>query len=341
MLKTKVLFICKKRGYGATYGVSYGLINSCKFVSNYLNDIVIPSEVEIVIDNNDIDRVVTLHKPTHVFIEAIWVVPDKFKILCKLHPKVKFIIRVHSKAPFLSNEGNAISWIKGYLELQKQGLNLEVSVNNDNFKEDLNIVLSDKIKYLPNIYYPQTESKITRIEDDSIIRVGCFGAHRILKNQLEQVIASIIFAKKIGKILHFYMNHSTVEYNESTLKNIKALFEGTENELHLIQWQRHEDFLNLVKSMHLGIQTSFSESFNIVTADFVVCNIPIVVGEDIDWINNCYKAKPSDTNDIVDKLLFAYCASDINLQWFNKLALKNYNRKAKRVWRKYLLHDTI
>ena len=77
----KILFICKRRN--DKYGVSFGLINSCMFVCNALSKYNIESKTITVTDNNDIDREVSVYKPTHVFIEALWVVPEKFHILIK------------------------------------------------------------------------------------------------------------------------------------------------------------------------------------------------------------------------------------------------------------------
>ena len=84
-MKKKILFICKKRNtsYDPT-GISYGLLNSCRFVGEALESEfghLIDFNVVVVNDNNDIEREVVTHKPTHVIIEALWVVPSKFEIL--------------------------------------------------------------------------------------------------------------------------------------------------------------------------------------------------------------------------------------------------------------------
>lgn len=76
--KPKVLFILKRRQDYSTDLINFtnltvctGMYNSAKFVCDMLNRNNIESHLEIVIDNNCIDRVVTLHKPTHVIIEGI------------------------------------------------------------------------------------------------------------------------------------------------------------------------------------------------------------------------------------------------------------------------------
>ena len=93
----KILFILKRREDTDNAGnkklIQTGLFNSSAYLNEILNKMNIESVVDIAIDNNCIDRMVTKHKPTHVVIEALWVVPTKFIILCHLHPMVKWIIR--------------------------------------------------------------------------------------------------------------------------------------------------------------------------------------------------------------------------------------------------------
>ena len=84
-LKTKILFILKRReDFDPTKhtkeGMQTGLFNSATFVKDMLNESGIESKLFIARDNNDIDREVTAFRPTHVIIEALWVVPQKFDI---------------------------------------------------------------------------------------------------------------------------------------------------------------------------------------------------------------------------------------------------------------------
>ena len=75
---TRVLFILKRReDYNAVLhshvGLSTGLFNSASFVNDMLNHSGIDSELEVAIDNNCIDRLVTRHQPDYCIIEALWV----------------------------------------------------------------------------------------------------------------------------------------------------------------------------------------------------------------------------------------------------------------------------
>jgi hypothetical protein len=75
MKKNKILFILKRReDYNpdkhSHVGLSTGLYNSASFMNNMLVDAGFESNLVVVTDNNDIDREVTKHKPTHVINAA-------------------------------------------------------------------------------------------------------------------------------------------------------------------------------------------------------------------------------------------------------------------------------
>jgi len=254
-----------------------------------LNSIGVPSKLVDVVDNNDIDREVSLFKPTMVIIEALWVVPEKFDVLSKLHPNVKWVVRLHSKLPFLSGEGNAMDWIFRCAEKD----NVYIGVNSKELEKDLGHVLPvSKILYLPNVYtFPNCPIFVPgfnkHYHGKKELRIGGFGAIRPLKNQLIQAFAAITYANKLDAKLSYYINTGRVEgyQAKSILKNIRDLFARfPQHKLVEVGWLEHKDFLGLVRHMHLGMQLSYSETFNIVAADFVSNYIPFVGSEDINWL---------------------------------------------------------
>jgi len=211
--KPRTLFILKYRhqsGGSKTLLKHSGLFNSAMFVHEMLLANGYDSRLVQVIDNNEIDRQVTLNKPDVVIIEALWVVPEKFEVLRKLHPNVKWIIRLHSELPFLSNEGIAMDWINRYVVQP----NVFVSANSERAQRDLskylaahaNTELKDKLVYLPN-YYPTSKNAVGSklFVNGDTINVGCFGAIRPMKNHLLQAAAAVQYAEKHGLRCNFHI----------------------------------------------------------------------------------------------------------------------------------------
>ena len=129
-MDTRILFILKRREdfipiKHSPLGLSTGLYNSAKFMQEMLVNSGVDAEIEVAIDNNCIDRLVSRHKPTHVILEALWVVPSKFAVLTKLHPTVKWIVRLHSELPFMSGEGIAMDWLGDYSDFA----NIVIGIN--------------------------------------------------------------------------------------------------------------------------------------------------------------------------------------------------------------------
>lgn len=361
-MKSKVLFIIKYRessggGYNSwndqeaieNKELSSGLLNSARFVADMLRQAGIEVKLVQVIDNNDIDREVSLYKPTHVIIEALWVVPSKFEILQHLHPNVQWIIRGHSELPFIAQEGVAINWITQYVQYE----NVKYAANSEHSMQDIRAIIKaanptwshekvvEKVPYLPN-YYPYNK-KISdhhhKKRESEFIDISCFGAIRPLKNQLIQAVAAIEYAELRGKILRFHTNATRVETGgENVLLNLEALFKAAKpHQLIKHPWMPHEEFLKLLQQMDIGMQVSFSETFNIVAADCVVSGVPIVVSPEISWATSWCQAEPTSSEDILLKLLKA---NDWRLKFIMKVlnfrGLSYFCENSKHHWIKYL-----
>lgn len=343
MSNPKVLFILKYRhqsgGERAILKHS-GLYNSATFVHEMLIANGYNSTLVQVVDNNEIDKYVTLHKPDLVIIEALWVVPEKFQILQKLHPRVKWIIRLHSELPFLANEGIAMEWINKYITLQ----NVFVSANSERSYRDLcNYILTrdpglvNKVVYLPNFYPTEKNAVIGRSASDSgVIDIGCFGAIRPMKNHLLQAAAAVEFANRKGLHCRFHINSGRVEARgDEVLKNLRAFFNPLFGRHKLVEhpWMDRAEFLDLVKTMDIGLQVSLSETFNIVSADFVSQDVPIVTSSEVGWMPKFFVASPTNTESIIramSRTLF-YDRHFVWTEWQWR-AMRKYVRKSEKIW---------
>jgi hypothetical protein len=328
----KVLFILHEKIEYNTYSkVSSGLFNSASFVVDMLNRNNIDTKIVEVVDNNSIDKEVTLFKPDICIIEALWVVPEKFEILHKLHPHVKWIIRIHSHIPFLASEGIAVEWIRNYGNYP----NIFVSANNIDTVSALTVI-DKNIIYLPN-YYPVKKWRHNRFTYyDNILDIGCFGAIRPMKNQLIQAMSAIKLADDWGCTLRFHINGSRVEnQGDPVLKNLKYLFKGTKHELVEHGWYTHKEFLGIIKTMDLCLQVSLTETYNIVTADCINENVSVVVSGEIDFVASNAVANPKDSDSIL-RAMKEVLSNTKYYTNYNKFLLSLNSNKSEGIWIKKL-----
>jgi len=338
---TKVLFICKKRSdtYGA-HTKSIGLYNSAKFIVNFLQKHHIGAKVDVVNDSNDIDKIVHHYKPTHVVLHALWVPPYKIEELIKKYSNIHWQVRIHSKIPFLANEGMALDWIIHYKPLIKKYRNLELITNSSEAQFDLAESLDMQVGFLANIYQPDTPPPSGICEhSDEYINVGCLGAIRPFKNQLIQAMAAIRFGNEHNKDIHFHVNSDRTEQaGDQVLKNLRSLFSNSNHKLIEHSWVPHDKFLKLVNTMDIGMQVSMSETFNIVAADFVYTGIPIIVSKEIDWMPITAISDSKHLKEMCQTLEFNY-----RKEYRERIVKENLehlhyiNRVAEEQWLLYLL----
>lgn len=311
--------------------VNSGLFNSATFVNDMLLKNGVNSTLVQVVDNNEIDKYVTLHRPDVVIIEAIWVVPSKFEILQKLHPNVKWIIRLHSELPFLANEGVAIEWLKDYVKYD----NVSIGSNSTYLIDALQPYLNSEMIYMPNYYKVTREDRHCSI-NKAVINVGIFGAIRPLKNTLTQAVAAINYADQENKKLVLHVNSARIEQKgENVLKNLRALFVDTEHELIEHGWLKHSKFVKLVGEMDLCLQVSLTETYNIVAADAINQNVPVVTSNEIPFVNYFSTVESNkDVNEIIDLIKFNLRFKNI-LTRINKFMLRLDSRRAERVWLRF------
>ena len=342
-----VLFICKKRNeyeneYGPASGdskphLTFGLHNSANFVKDFLNSHYIESEVVTALDGNSIDRLVTTYDPKVVIIEALWATPDKFRELFQIprHKTRKWIVRLHSRIGFIANEGIAFPWLTEYSKIH----GLIVAPNTEEFTNDLKEIFNCETAYLPNIYHTdEQEERSFKKRNKTSINIGCFGAIRPMKNHLNQAVAAIKFANRHALLLKFHINSSRVEQQGgNVLKNLKALFNALpEHKLIEHDWLPHTEFIELCRNMDIGMQVSFTETYNIVAADLVGNDVPVVGSSQITWLPVMCQADPNSTEEIADTLDRVWWGTMLGIQKYSKYMLYKDSNLAKMRWLNYI-----
>jgi len=104
------------------------------------------------------------------------------------------------------------------------------------------------------------------------------------------------------------------------------------------EWMPRNEFLGLCRMMDIGMQVSFSETFNIVAADLINQGVPVVVSKEVPWASGLFCADPTDSNDIFRKLRLTTMIPGFNT-WMHRHLLNNYTDETRKHWLKYFKKD--
>lgn len=329
--------------------LSSGLLNSASFVMNMLKDMGHTVQLDHALDNNCIDRLVTGFKPEIAIIEAYWVVPEKFEVLTKLHPKIKWVIRNHSALPFLANEGMAMDWSLRYMDYKN------VFLCSNDFRTDVEMCdmisiykgwskeeTRRRVSLLSN-YYPETFRARETKQKGEFVDLACFGALRPLKNHLIQAVAAVQYAEQHNQKLRFHINGTRMEMKgEPIARNLTKFFEILpKHELVQHPWRDHADFCETLRDMDVAMQVSYTETFNIVSADAVVNDVPVITSSDIVWVDKMFHADPNCSVSIKKAIDRAITwAENPNHSNLNRSGLHEFNVKSMKLWKDFVAANT-
>jgi hypothetical protein len=239
---------------------------------------------------------------THCVIEAPWVPRDAMADLLRAFPRVHFLVRSHSQIGFLQIEPGAIQLLRELLTLQDNSLNLTVATNSLTLKRFFETAYGGHTLYLPNLYDLERVVRKRDVTHTSrTLRIGSFGALRLLKNHTTAAAAALMLAKRRGCDLEFSVSvENETMGGAAVLDALRKMFAGLPwAKLVERPWQDWATFRQTVSGMDLCLQISMTETFNITTADAVAEGVPCVVSPCIEWAPDYWKADTDRLEDVV------------------------------------------
>jgi len=280
----------------------------------------------------------THHKRlTHVVISAPWVsVYDMRNLICHF-PEIQFVVLSHSNVGFLQADPCGVELYREYAKLADAYPNFRVGGNCRRFTDWFEAAYKHRCVCLPNIY--PTERVPSKIWDGkSKLKIGAFGAIRPEKNFMTAAAAAVAIQSALGVPTELHMSTGGDGCKSTTLPAIEEMTENIEG-LTLIrhEWDNWDKFIQLIAEMDLMIQVSYTESFNMVTADGVSVGVPSVVSPVIFWAPKSWMADADDALDVATtgiKLLTS------NQRYLGADALRENNEGALKYWFNFLRKKT-
>lgn len=237
---------------------------------------------------------------THVVISAPWLKSADLQDLAINNGSIQFAVVSHSNVGFLAADPKAFALIREYMDVETQTKNFHLAGNSPRLSKWIQNTYSDPCWTLPNLYYLDATAVPHRPPfSGDLVRIGCFGAQRLLKNVLSAGAAALEIASKMRIDLEFWINSNRIEGAPSTVRSLREMFEGVRWAKLIEQpWESWPKFRQIVRNMDLVLHPSFTESFSVVSADAVAEGVAVVTGNAVDWVPSDWRAKVDDVSDI-------------------------------------------
>lgn len=322
------------------HGLSHvGLGNNAMLTAKSLKSIGVDCRIDGVNNAQHIAEVLRKSpQTTHAIVEAAFFGVNEANQLSSEFPDVEFVFRNHSQIAFLQVEPGAITWFREFGRLQEMTLNVRLCGNNERFTNWWESAYNQRCLFLPNLYplVDRTHYKVRHSPIRDTLRIGAFGSLRLLKNFTTCAAAAQLIASRLDRNLELYMNVGRTENGGKVIvdavKNMLANLPWAK--LVEIDWQDWTHFRHTIGHMDLTLQSSFTETFNIVTADSIAEGVPAVVSPAIEWVPSHWKAECDDAEQIAQvgtNLVLDNRAAEVGLKH-----LERYQRDALNVWKDYL-----
>jgi hypothetical protein len=271
------------------------------------------------------------HPLTHVVISAPWMsVYDMEQLLCHFK-SIQFAVLSHSNVGFLQADYDGVKLLCEYRKLARKHHNFQVGGNSRKFADWMTAATGHKALLLPNLY-PLPACIREKEFHGGVINIGAFGAVRPYKNFMTAAGAALVIHQRTGRPVRFHMSSGGEPGDTRAIEQLFECHPGIELIKH--PWCYWDKFVRLIGSMDVLLQPSFTESFNMITADGISQGVPSVVSTAINWAPESWKADSDDALSVAETAMFLL----LN-QWARNegvWALKEHNRKNLAHWFKFV-----
>jgi hypothetical protein len=273
---------------------------------------------------------------SHVVTSAPWILSQEWQRMTADYPNIAFAMNCHSNVGFLQADSNGVKLVREGLDIERGTWNFHVAGNSRRFCRWLRAAYEAPCAYLPNLYHLAPQPPVARtLFQGGTLRIGAFGATRPLKNFMSAAGAALEIATRLRVKLEFWVSAGRTEGGNGIMNAVRAMTDGLPH-VKVVEngWQSWPGFRTTVRHMHLLLQPSYTESFNMVTADGIAEGVPSVVSEAIDWAPKSWIAACDDVLEIAHagrRLLSDPFAAADGFQ-----ALTEHNASGLASWKQYL-----
>jgi glycosyltransferase involved in cell wall biosynthesis len=272
---------------------------------------------------------------SHLVISAPWIPTANLAGLASQNPDLEIAVVSHSNIGFLQADPRAIELLRQGSELGQGCPNFHVAGNSQRFQAWWQATYGTAMTLLPNMY-PVGSARARPMWQRGTLRMGCFCAMRPYKNVLTAAAAALEVGQRLRVTeLEFWISGGRSEGGQTIRAAIQQMYLNLPRaKVVECNWQSWPQFLATVGSMDLLLQPSYTEGFNMVTADGIAQGVASVVSDAIAWAPRNWQASTDCATDIANKAI-ALLHDPMAVQE-GVAALEVHNAMALLSWEKFL-----
>ena len=325
------------KNFAAHAGISHiGLGVAALKNAEYLNARGYDATVVAAKHNIDVVEAIREHGFTHVIISAPWLSSLDVDSMVRHFKDVKFGIIAHSNIGFLQADPGALLLLRKYALISKEVPNLFIGGNSFIFANWFSEVYGTERLVLPNLYEVE-EREIFHNQCDEVIRIGSFGAIRPQKNVMTAAAAAMLLAEQTGRPVEFNVSTGREDGGGGVILNAIRQMMTQIPGIELVErhWSNWMEFKRTIRHMDILFQMSYTESFNMVTADGVSEGVPSVTSDAIVWVPDNWKAQADNVYSVVEiaKHMLRHREHEVHE---GREALRKHNHHGFQFWKAFL-----
>ena len=278
------------------------------------------------------------HQVSHVVISAPWVPTTELQGLLTRWPTVDWAVVSHSNIGFLAADPGGIQRLRDAVELQVGYANFRVGGNSKKFVDAWTAMNGHQALCLPNMYdlaYVRQVGHRLPWRGTEPLRIGVFGATRPLKNLITSAAAAVELATQLKTHVIISVSSGRTEGGQTAMSAVEQLVQGRPNvTLNPVGWRSWPAFREIVRQQHVLFNMSYTESFNVVTADGCAEGVASVCSDAIDWVPPQWHALSDNVGDV--SRVANYLLHDQRAVDDGQAALRTYVQRGLLMWEAWL-----
>ena len=325
------------KNFAASRNISHiGLGVAALNTSKSLRRAGVEADVWPIVDAADLRKRLAAAPRTHVVVSAPWIPSPDVQRLTLDFPHVRFAVVCHSNVGFLQADANGVRLFGEGMEIERGSHNFHMAGNSRKFSDWVQNAFGVPCAFLPNLYYLDAHVPVNRpVFGGGLLRIGAFGATRALKNLMSAAGAALAISQDFDVDLEFWVNSGRDEGGAGIASAIHEMF-GITRHAKVVQagWQSWHNHRKNVARMDLLVSCSYTESFNMVTADGIAEGVASVTSDAIDWVPRHWQAQADNVMDIARVGRSLLC--DPNSGRDGLKALTAHNDEGLKAWQGFL-----